>query len=421
MTILEIKDEKGKLTEANKAVFEQADAEKRGMTAEENSSVASNLQRLDMLDLQLRNSTFEGNSTGTPVKDTFKVKAPKEAFSLIKAINDRVNQRGLSDAAKDVFTLGRNTFSRSGINPEGDFVLPIEMRADIVAGIATQGQEVVAEEKRTILPPLSDKLVFSQLGATYLTGLVGNVSIPTYSGTVVKWKSEVESADDGAGLFAEVLLAPKRITAYLHVSKTFLAQDGAGAEALLYSNIIGASARLIESTVLGAAAGSAIQPAGMGYILNAATVVVPTNAVMVAMEASIDGTNALQGNLAYVTNAGGRAILKSIDKGIDTGEMLAENNTVNGYPLVVTNSASDAAGATGDADLLVFGNWADLIIGQWGGYDITVDPYSRAKFNQVVIVINTYVDVKNARGTTGTGITLDSYATSFVAKAIKAE
>ena len=424
MTILEMKDEKAQLIEKNKAIFEKADAEKRSVTAEEDSDVASNLQRLSMLDLQERNATFESNSDGVPIKDTFKVKAPKESFSLIKAINDRVNQRGLSDAAKDVFALGRNSFSRSGVTPEGDFVLPVSKRADITAGIATEGQEVVAEDKKQILPPLSDKLVFTQLGTQYLTGLVGNSSIPTYDGTTVKWKSEIETAEDGGGEFSEVNLAPKRITAYLHVSKTFLAQDASGAENLLYSNIVGSTARLIESTVLGNAIGSTTQPAGMAYKLasgneNTEAAVVPTNAILVAMEAAVDGANALVGNLAYVTNAGGRAILKSIDKGTDTGEMLCEDNMVNGYQLVVTNSATDAAGTDlSQGNLLVFGNWADLVIGQWGGYDITVDPYSRAKFNQVVIVINTYVDVKNARGVTGTGVNAVDYATSFAPKAI---
>ena len=153
MTILEMKDEKAQLIEKNKAIFEKADAEKRSVTAEEDSDVASNLQRLSMLDLQERNATFESNSDGIPIKDTFKVKAPKESFSLIKAINDRVNQRGLSDAAKDVFALGRNSFSRSGVTPEGDFVLPVSKRADITAGIVTEGQEVVAEDKKQLPDP----------------------------------------------------------------------------------------------------------------------------------------------------------------------------------------------------------------------------------------------------------------------------
>ena len=46
MTILDIKDEKGKLVQANKTIFDLADAEVRSITAEENSTIAANLQRL---------------------------------------------------------------------------------------------------------------------------------------------------------------------------------------------------------------------------------------------------------------------------------------------------------------------------------------------------------------------------------------
>ena len=55
-----------------------------------------------------------------------------------------------------------------------------------------------------------------------MTGLVGNVSIPKYSGSNVTWETEVGAASDGAGTFSEVELSPKRLTAYIDVSKQLL-------------------------------------------------------------------------------------------------------------------------------------------------------------------------------------------------------
>ncbi len=431
-TILEIKDEKGQLTDANKVIFDAADAEKRSMSTEEKSTVAENLQKLDDLDLQLRNSVLESNTEGIHIVDTFSIKKPEERFSLIKAINAKVSQTSYTDFTKDVFVKGAQEMRHAGLSPTGDMivpsVIPLETRATILAGTATQGQEVVAEQKHAILPPLSDKLVFTLMGATYIPGLVGDVSLPTYAGTTVAWKTEVQAAADGGGAFAEVIMKPLRITAFLYVSKTFLAQDGVGAEQLLYDNIIGAAARLIESTVLGVAIGVAgTQPGSMGYQMEAAHAnseakQVPTNASIIAMETAVDTWNVTGEKMAYVTNSAGRGILKAIDKGVanDIGDFLcSEDNKVNGYPLFVTNSASAVAG-TDDGELLVFGNWADLLIGQWGGYDITVDPYSRAGTNQVVITINAYVDVVNARGTNGAGADIEAYYKSFKVMAIKA-
>ena len=48
-----------------------------------------------------------------------------------------------------------------------------------------------------------------------MTGLIGNVSIPVYSGSNVGWAGEVAAATDGAGKFSEVNLEPKRLTAYI--------------------------------------------------------------------------------------------------------------------------------------------------------------------------------------------------------------
>jgi len=422
MTKLEIQDAKTQLLDANENLFATANAEKRSLTDAEKQTLAENIQKLEELDLQERSLSFKDN-TGKMVFGKVEGKKPEPRFSLIKAINDHLEHRTYEDSVRDLFSLGKSEMRRAGVQSTGDIVIPAEVRANILAKTSTQGQEIVAEDKKAIIPPLADKLVLAQAGATFLTGLVGDVSIPSYAGTSVAWKTEVEAAADGGGAFSEVTLTPKRLTAYVDVSKLFLAQDSVGAEQLLLSNIAEAVARKLEATILGNEAGSATQPQGMAYQMNSgatasAPAIVPTWTTIVGMETAVDTANALQENLGYLTNAAGRGILKSIDKGTDTGEMLCENNMVNGYPLYVTNSASAAADSGHTGNLLVFGNWKDLIIAQWGGYDITIDPYSKAATNQVRIVINTYVDAKGLRGTTGTTVNENQYAYSFAVKAI---
>ena len=436
MTILEIQDEKTKLFDAKTDITEKAKAEGRALTDTEMGTLHANLRRLKELDLEMETEKLRAD-VGSEVRGFGNVHyaAPREKFSLMKTIRSRVEGQGFSDVAKDVFTIGRQEFRKSGVNSAGDIVIPSYYeRADILAGTAAQGQEIVSEDKKSILPPLVDKLVFSQAGATFMPGLVGNVSIPSYAGTAVAWATEVGGAADGAGAHSEVNFSPLRLTAYIDVSKLFLAQDGVGAERLLLDNIASAVARQLEKTILGPATLVAnTQPSGIGYKLNVAngggvaelsvaggTV---TWGTMVGLESSIDASNALQGNLAYITNAVGRGLLKTVDKGTanDTGDyLMSEDNMINGYPCLVTNSIVSTYGAGGAGNMVVFGNWADLMIGQWGGYDITVDPYSLASTNQVRIVINSYFDAKGLRGSTGANATLDQYAISFAALSITA-
>jgi len=145
-----------------------------------------------------------------------------EKFSLLKAIRAIANNQTLDERSQEVVNTGIEEMRKSGQSYSGQIILPVEERAAIVAGTAKNGQEVVAEDKLNILAPLRDKLVLSAAGANFMTGLVGNVSIPTYSGANVGWGAETAAASDGAGTFGEVELSPKRLTAYIDISKQFL-------------------------------------------------------------------------------------------------------------------------------------------------------------------------------------------------------
>jgi HK97 family phage major capsid protein len=430
MTLLEIKDQKTILLDANDLIFQKADAEKRSLSEEENTTVNDNLKKLQDLQTRENSELFKAN-TGRIIQVPGILKSRKEKFSLIDSINSVVQKRGFTDPCKDMNVLGMQEFRAAGVNHEGDIVIPYEVRADVLAQTATQGQEIVSEDKIAIMPPLVDKLIFSRAGVTFIPNCVGNVSFPNYAGTTVAWKDEVESAADGGGAFAEVEFAPKRLTGYVNVSKTFLAQDKVGAERLLMANIADAVARKLESTILGVAAYSSKQPQGMGYKITTgadtkANAAVPTWATMVGLETSVDTSNALQENLAYITNGTCRGFLKTIYRVATYGEvtLLLPDGTMNGYPVLVTNAASTIAGDDDTGELIVFGNWKDLYICQWGGYDITVDPYTLAKTNQVQLVINAYFDAKGIRGSASTDVhsvtQADQYAKSFASLALKA-
>jgi hypothetical protein len=431
MTLLEIKDQKTSLLDANDLLFQKADAEKRSLSDDENNTIQANLKKLS--DLQTRESSeiFKSNTGRVISAPGIIIGKRTEHFSLIDAINSVVQKRSFNDCVKDMNVLGQQSFRSAGVNHEGDIILPYEVRADILAQTQYAGQEIVSEDKLAILPPLVDKLVFGKAGVTYFPNCIGNVSIPSYAGISVAWKDEIESAADGGGLFSEVEFAPKRLTGYCNVSKTFLAQDKIGAERLLMANIADAVARKLEATILGVAVQSSKQPQGMGYKITTgadtkANAAVPTWATMVGLETAVDVSNALQENLAYITNGTARGFLKTIPKLATYGEqaLLLPDGTMNGYPVLVTNACSTIAGDEDTGELIVFGNWKDLCICQWGGYDITVDPYTLAKTNQVQLVINAYFDAKGLRGTAATDVHLvtvaDQYAKSFASLALKA-
>jgi len=233
MTVLEMKDKRASLQEENRNLIANGKMETRKLNQDEESSFNANLEAIKQLDADIKSAEETREiKTEEEVKPKIILKAMEKRFSFMRAINDQINNRPIDSDFAPVFEEGRNEFIKAGVTPEGAFTIPSETRAAIVTGQTTgttAGGYAIQTDKKTVLPPLTNYLVLTKAGATYLTGLVGNVSIPTYSGTTVMWKGEVASATDGAGTWGKVDMNPKRLTAFLDVSKMFLLQDSVGA------------------------------------------------------------------------------------------------------------------------------------------------------------------------------------------------
>lgn len=311
-------------------------------------------------------------------------------FSLIRAINDVVNNRNINEDALSVIEMGAQEMRKSGLSYSGQIQLPVEERAAvtddaIVATVETQGQEIVATDKLNILAPLRGKSILAEAGATFLTGLVGNISIPVYSGTTCGWKGEMASADNGEGSFDTVELSPKRLTAYIDISKQFLVQDSVGAEEMLRADIVNALIAKLEQTIFGDAQGDATKPEGIFYGAEEAD---PSYAEVCEAEADVTD---FSGEKRFVLSPSAKSAFKqtTISGQLSDLRLLMEGNEINGYP--VSSSSNVVTGGW------AFGDFHELVVAQWGSIDIVVDPYTLATKNAVRLVINAFFDAKVRR------------------------
>lgn len=310
----------------------------------------------------------------------------KMNFSLLKTIADVVNNRGINEESLEVIAKGSEEMRKSGLSFSGQIQLPTEYRAaGIVAGEATFGKEAIQTDKLDVLAPLRGKSILNEVGATVLTGLVGNVSIPMYSGSTCGWKGELEAADDGKGGFSSVELSPKRLTAYIDISKQFLAQESVGAEEMLKADINNALIAKLEQTIFGAEAGDTNKPAGLFY---SAAVEAPSYAAVCNAEATLED---YAGEKVYVMSPSARASFKQTTVSGTKSDlrMLCENNEVGGYRVVTSSNVADKCYALGD--------FSELVVASWGAIDIVVDPYTLATKNAIRLVINGYFDAKLRR------------------------
>ena len=305
----------------------------------------------------------------------------EQRFSLLKAIRNVAENRQLDNVTAAVCNEGMKEMRAAGLNTVGQIYIPtMETRAAV--SVASEGVDVVATDLYDIIEPLRAKNVLVQAGAKFYTGLTNNAQIPVMTGSNVGWAGETAAATDGNVLFNNVTLTPKRLTAYVDISKMLLAQDSIGVENAIRQDLINAINSKLESTILGKGAKSATTPAG---IFNGKT---PTKVTdfegLVGLEAKVEEANVL-GGISYIASPSARASFRNMMKGSrGTAQLAYTDGTLDGTPVYSTSNV--------EAKTFVVGDFSNLAIGSWGGLDIVVDNYTQAVNGMIRLVVNAYFD-----------------------------
>lgn len=389
MNSVEIKDKKNTLYTRCKEIVELCKAEVRDMTEEEQREFDNNKEeivnlntelrdlqaRLGELDQQMPEQTDNNISTNTK-------RHMKKNFSLLKALNAQINNRAFDDETLAVLEAGKREFNDSNITTSAAITLPsMESRTIAVTATTAEHDDVIDIDMQSIIMPNYANLVCAKAGAKILTGCKGDVKYPILNGGSVNWENELDEADDAGQTFGSKTLTPHRISATISISKMLLAQDSIGVEAALRADIQKAFEEKVEESIFSTFSGDTKQPAGILADLSATTVSGWSD--VCDFEASLEENN-VGGNLVYIASPKAKAALRSMDKGGKHTQLVFENGAVDGTPLYTTSNMSGKNA--------LYGNFSNLVIAQWGGYEVITDIYSRAKYGEVVLVINGYID-----------------------------
>lgn len=265
-----------------------------------------------------------------------------------------------------------------------NFKVNAETRA---VSVTDNHDNVVETTVEGILEPLYAKSILSDLGVRFYSGLpMGDVVLPVLGKGTVGWAGEISAASASNNTTTSVKLQPKRITAYVDISKKLIAQDTIGIEAAIRADIVKAVADKLEATIFGDEAKTDEKPAGIFNGVSE-TAVNDFN-TLVDFEAALDDANVV-GERKYVLSNKSRAKFRSMIKGTNGTGMVLENGTVDGTPAVYTSNVP--------ANKFAYADWTNLVIGSWGDIDITVDEYSQAVNGCVRLVINAYFDAAKVR------------------------
>lgn len=319
----------------------------------------------------------------------------QRSYSIVKAINAAVNQDWSRAGFERECSL--EIAKRTGKDAKGFFVplrdLKVEQRAPYAVGAAATGGNVVQTDllAQNFIDILRNRIACVKLGATFLSGLQGPAAIPRQNAaTATYWVGENGAITESEATFDQVPLSPKTIAARSQLSRLMLLQSSVDIEQFIRMDFAKVIALGIDLAAI-AGTGTNNQPtgilntSGIGSIAIGTNGGAPTWAAIVGLETEVSQDNADVGSLAYLTNAKAKGKLKttlksasSVSEFIWQDTMISEGmGAMNGYKAMASNQVPSnlTKGSGTNLSAAIFGNWADLIIAEWGVLEILPNPY----------------------------------------------
>ncbi len=333
----------------------------------------------------------------------------KANYSMIRAVNAAIS--GSWKEAGFEAEVSNDIAKRMGKSTTGFFMptnIPFAQRSGYAVGTAgagTTGGTLVATNllAGSFIEVLRNKARVLQLGATVLSGLVGNVDIPRQTGaSSTFWVGENGTLTESEATFDKLSLAIKSIGTYSMISRNMLLQSTPDIEMLARADLIAQIALGIDLAAL-SGTGSNNQPTGIANTSGVGSVVGGTNGAaitidhLIDLETSVTDANAPEDSLAYLGNARTVGALKKLKS--TTGQYLWTNipggqrsgtpGEINGYTMARSNQARKnlTKGTGTNLSEVFFGAWSELVLGEWGVLEIMPNPYDATAYKQGAVLL----------------------------------
>ena len=409
----ELKEDRSGILDQMEAIINKAKEEKRSMNVDEKKSVDdfntqieelnTEIQRMERVEMNLALRAGDHiNKENRKLEErevqnySFLRAIRMQSSGKLEGLEAEMHQEALKEARSNGLTI-------EGIGVPAMILRKAEKR-DMSAAGGSNGSEggvlVPTMLQGGFIDTLAAKLVSVQLGATFLNDLVGNVDIARKtSTTTAAWEGELDAGAEATPAWDKISLTPNRLGAYIQLSKRLINQTSMGAERIAQQDIERAIRLAVdeEAIVGGNLSTGILATSGIGSQVGGTTGAAIAWSHVVGLEKEVAIDNADMDNLAYLTNPKVIWKLKQTAIGTDQRMILAPGEKeLNGYKLVASTlvpSTLDKGASTGVCSAMIFGNFADLLIANWGGLDIVIDPYTDAKNSLVNVIVNSWWDV----------------------------
>jgi HK97 family phage major capsid protein len=416
----EIRQELSGIVSSQNAIIEKAKTENReALTTEERTAFDGFQTRIGELKSQLAvaeaheenvrsfganaPSVFEGGASRGEQKEKENI---QKRFSISRALRLAHPGQKLDGIEKEVHEMGvaENRSAGVSLDSEGSsFSLPVSFLSRATQQTVSQdageyGGQLVQNNAPVIVDPFRPKLFLEELGATFLTGLQGgDVPLIVASDFAMEFLAEGASVNVQKKKFVGPSLSPKRAAGAVDISNRLIMQSSPDVENLVMNGLRQGFTQLLESSAINGPGG--VAPTGLLNlvgVLASSTVASAsaTRALVLELQALIESNDATEKSLGYLMSPKLKAILKQVKADAGSGIFIFQDNMLDGYKAVAT-SLVPALNA-GVNFPLIYGDFSQMTIGQWGAINIRVNPYSADVADSVRLTLNTHADMQVA-------------------------
>lgn len=335
----------------------------------------------------------------------------RQQFSIRRAILAQLDGAQYARTAGLELEASRALAAKFGRDPRGVFIPREVFQRDLSVGTNSAGGFMRPTDHlgSEFVPPALNVPVIQQAGARVLSGLQGNVAIPKMTaGSTVGWVSSEGSAlSETNPTFGQLTLSPKDLGCYVDVTRRLMQQSDPSIEQVIRDDFAAQLANGIDTAVFHGT-GTSGQPTGIiNSSPNSASIGTnggaPTYGLLTSMvrENAID--NLLDPTSTWFINSRTMAKLMVTPRqssGVEGNFIIPPDASASdlrmlGYRAFVSNNlASNLTKGSGSSlSAAFFGRPSDVLIGQWGGIEVLVDPYTAVTTGTVRLRVFQTIDI----------------------------
>lgn len=331
----------------------------------------------------------------------------KANYSMIRAVNAAL-LNNWKDAGFER-EVSMEICKRAGKQESAGFFMPtnipfyqdvrsmtLQQRAQYAVGAQGTGGALVGTTllAGSFIEILRNRARVLSLGATMLSGLVGNVDLPRQNGAATAyWVGEGANITESEATFEKLGLTPRSLGVYSMMTRNMLLQATPDVEMLARNDLLQVIALAIDLAAL-SGTGAGGQPMGIANTSGIGSVVGGVNGAQftidnfIDLETQVTQANIAEDALAYLANAKTIGWVKKLKASTGSylwstspgafGQRTATPGELNGYPVARSNQVRSnltKGTSSGVCSELFFGNWSELIIGEWGVLEVLPNPY----------------------------------------------